>query len=157
MSEDSPQGKLLFVTSPLSPITHPYHAGLSDHTVHTSDVCSQSEGLSETPGGSITSSHYERRSIDNPRKKKPTSLSYYRSTEAHAPLTEAKESFAATAFSSGCFFFHQQSCYISEFKTYARDAIAQAANSHNSKCFNFYYYHCSNYYFQRKYISTKTS
>jgi hypothetical protein len=109
----------------------------------TSDVYSQSE--SQTPGGSTTG-RFQHHSADNPRRKNPTSLSYYRSTEAHAPLAEAKESFTATAFASGCFFYHQCSPYIETFQTYARDAIALANDAHNSKGFGLYhYYHCANY------------
>lgn len=79
---------------------------------------------------------------DARRGKKPTSLSYYRSTEAHAPLAEAKESFAATAFGSGCFFYHQRSQYVETFQTYARDAIAQAADLHNSKPLDLHQLQC---------------
>jgi hypothetical protein len=83
---------------------------------------------SQTPGGSTTGRR-QRHSADNPRGKKPTSLSYYRYTEVHAPLTEVKESFAATAFSSGFLFYHQNSHHRKTFKMYARDAIGQAANA----------------------------
>ena len=101
----------------------------------TSDVYSQSESQPQTPGGSTTGRRFQHHSADNlgPRKKNPTSLSYYRSTEAHAPLAEAKESFAATAFASGCFFYHQRSPHIEIFQTYARDAIALANDAHSSK------------------------
>ena len=129
-----------------------------------SDALSQSKSQSQTPGGSTTSC-CQQHSTDNVRRIKPTTLSYYQSTEVHAPLAEAKESFAATAFASGFFFYHLRSPYIEIFQTYAWDAIAQAADKYNSKCFNiywyywyyYYYYHCANYYIQLKYSWTKTS
>lgn len=104
----------------------------------TSDVRSQSESQSQTPGGSTSSRHRQQHTTDNPRRTKATSLSHYKNTEIHAPLLEAKELFSATAFASGCFFYHQHSPYIEAFQTYARDAIAQAANAHESKCINLY-------------------
>jgi hypothetical protein len=63
----------------------------------------------------------------------------------YAPLAEAKDSFAATAFGSGCFFYHQRSHYLETFQTYARDAVAFAAIAHNSEhpnlpCYFYYLY-----------------
>jgi len=94
-SETSP-----YTPRPMFDSTHPYPMALHINPTsdRTSDACSQSE--SQTPGGSTTSRHQH--STENTRRKKPTTLSYYQSTEVHAPLAEAKESFAATSFASGC-------------------------------------------------------
>lgn len=150
-SETSP-----YTLRPTSVSTHPYPMALRINPMalrinptsdRTSDACSQSE--SQTPGGSTTSRHQH--STENTRRKKPTTLSYYQSTEVHAPLAEARESFAATSFASGCFFYHQRSRYIETFQTYARDAIAQAATAHGSKYFNlYYYYRCANLLYSAK-------
>jgi hypothetical protein len=117
-------------------------ANLSDLTSDAVTTQSDSQLESQTPGGSTTSlRRFSTTSSNNTRKKlKPTSLSFYRSTEVYLPLFEAKEFFAATAFASGCFFFHLRSRHLDTFKTYARDAIAQAASSHNSKCLSNLYH-----------------
>lgn len=146
MSDNSPQEctELLFsFDSPtLERLDVPLFPGISlaSDYAHSQSEC-QSQSQSQTPGGSAAGRR-QQNPTDNPRRPtKPMSLSYYRSTEVHAPLSEAKESFAATAFASGCFFYHRRSHYTETFKTFARDAIAQAANAHNSKSFNLYYYH----------------
>lgn len=128
----------------------------------TSDNLSQSDSgsQSQTPGGSTTGRHHL---TNNSRRNKPTSLSHYKFTEWHAPLAEAKESFAAMAFASGCYFYHQRSLYIDTFQTYARDAIAQAANAYQSKRFNLFAIATTMIalitanYIQLELISTKTS
>src|ERR1700678_2649872 len=143
-SETSP-----YTPRPMFDSTHPYPMALHINPTsdRTSDACSQTE--SQTPGGSTTSRHQH--STGNTRRKKPTTLSYYQSTEVHAPLAEAKESFAATSFASGCFFYHQRSRYIETFQTYARDAIAQAATAHGSKYLHlYYYYRCANLLYSAK-------
>jgi hypothetical protein len=121
---------------PLNELPGSFHTGFLINVATSdlaSDALSQSESLSQTPGGSTSTSMRARDSANNPIGRKPTSLSYYRSTDVHAPLTEAKESFAATAFASGCFFYHQRSPHLDTFQTYARDAIALAADAYGSK------------------------
>jgi hypothetical protein len=115
-----------------------YATAQANHTSDlTSDARSQSE--SQTPAGSTTS-HRRQRPANDSKGMKPTSLSYYRSTAVYAPLAEAKDYFAATAFSSGHFFYHQRSHHLETFRTYARDAVALAAKAHSSTCSNLYCY-----------------
>lgn len=119
---------------PFPTLSAPHSLLFNSASDPTSDAYSQLESESQTPGGSTTSVRQQRsRATDNPRGQKPTSLSYYRSTEVHAPLAQAKEYFSATSFGSGYFFYHRRSPYADIFQTYARDAIAQAANACNSK------------------------
>lgn len=72
----------------------------------TSVAYSQSEGQSQTPGGSTTNRR-QQHSADNPRQTNPTSLSYYQGTEVYEALIFARNAFTATAFSSGYFFYCQ--------------------------------------------------
>ena len=137
MSDNSPQD----VGPPLVQLALPYphaHRYLTNFYVdsandHVSDSRSQSESQQQTPGGSTSGQRQQRQdSSGNPRRSKPTSLSFYRSTDLYVPLSEAQDSFAATAFASGYFFYHTRSLYLENFRTFARDAIALAASAHNS-------------------------
>jgi hypothetical protein len=49
----------------------------------------------------------------------------YQGTEVYEALIYARNSFTATAFSTGLFFYHKSSPHLEVFKTFARDAVAQ--------------------------------
>ena len=85
-----------------------------------------------------------RRQHPNNSKQTRLALKDFQGTDAYSTLVLAKETFIATAFSTGLFFHHRSSPHIQIFRMMARDLITKAAEETQCKSFSFYYhYHCT--------------
>ena len=111
-----------------------------------SNTHSQSGSMSQTLSiRSIRSSASNRhRHSAKAKSTDPTTLSYYRGTEAHDILVRAKDNFVVGTFSSGYFFHHKRSLYLDIFLSRARDALSVASWDQFRRCFYLNYsYHCA--------------
>lgn len=112
--------------------------GISDAHTHWSGSISQQSIISPT------TTNPRRQRTKNPKQIRPA-LRDYQGTDEHDILVVAKESFTATAFSTGLFFYHKHSCHLNQFRTMSRDVFTYAAQQ-KGRCKSFklhYHYYCT--------------